>query len=105
MDGQLFNIDGVGNRVASMMFGPGHVIAIAGINKVARNLDEAIWRIKNIVSPMNSKRLGIDTQCAIHGHCVDCKTPNSVCRVTTIIDYRPSLTNFTVILTPFDIGF
>ncbi len=105
IDGQLVNIDGVGNRVASMIFGPKHVIAVVGINKIAKNIDEAIWRIKNIAAPMNCKRLGIEAPCAKNGYCLNCKSSNSVCKITTIIDSRPALTEFTIILTPMELGF
>jgi L-lactate utilization protein LutB len=105
MDGQILNIDGIGNRVASMIFGPTHVISFVGINKLARNLDEALWRIKNVATPRNAKRLGLETPCVKTGYCVDCKANTSICRVTTIIDYRPSITQFTVALMPIELGF
>ncbi len=105
IDGQLVNIDGVGNRVASMIFGPKHVIAVIGINKIAKNIDEAVWRIKNIATPMNCKRLGIEAPCVSSGYCVECKFSNSVCKITTIIDSRPIFTEFTIILTPMELGF
>ncbi len=105
LEGRIVNIDGIGNRVASSIFGPGGIIAIAGMNKIVRDLDEALWRIKNIASPRNSQRLGLKTPCAATGHCTDCKAPGSVCRITTIIDYRPALTPYTVILLPFNVGF
>lgn len=104
-DGRLVNIDGIGNRVSAMIFGPGHVIAVAGINKIVRDVHEAVRRIKNITSPQNSKRLGLSTPCAKTGQCADCKADKSVCRVTTIIDYRPGATDFTVILSPEELGF
>jgi len=104
-DGRIVNIDGIGNRVAAMIFGPRRVIAIVGANKIARDLDDAIWRIKNIASPRNSMRLNMDTPCARTGACVECSSRSSVCRVTTIIDYRPSETRFTVILLPVPLGF
>lgn len=104
-DGDLVNIDGVGNRVAAMIFGPKHVIAIIGYNKIASTMDEAIWRIKNIASPKNSKRLGLNTPCAKTGHCMDCKPSISVCRMTTVINCKPMFTEFTIILTPLELGY
>lgn len=104
-EGQLVNIDGVGNRVTSMIFGPGHVIAFVGINKITRDVHEAIDRIKNITSPKNSKRLGLKTPCAKTGHCAECSGEVSACRVTTIIDFRPSLTPFTIVLIDDELGF
>lgn len=105
VDGRIVNIDGVGNRAAAMIFGPGHVIAIISSNKIAKDTDEAIWRAKNTASAMNTKRGNMDTPCAKTGFCGDCRPPKSICRVTTIIDYRPMLTDFTVILTPLELGF
>ncbi len=105
IDGELVNIDGAGNRVAAMIFGPKHVIAIVGYNKIARNMDEAIWRTKNVASVKNSKRLGLNTPCATTGFCIDCKPSVSICRITTIINYKPMLTEFTIILTPLDLGY
>lgn len=104
-DGELVNIDGVGNRAAAMIFGPKHVIAIIGYNKIAGTMDEAIWRIKNIASPKNSRRLGLNTPCAKTGHCMDCKPSVSVCRITTVINYKPMFTEFTIILTPLELGY
>lgn len=104
-DGELVNIDGAGNRVAAMIFGPRHVIAIVGYNKIASSMDEAIWRTKNIASAKNCKRLGLSTPCAKTGFCADCKPSISICRITAIIDYKPMLTEFTIILTPLDLGY
>lgn len=104
-DGQLVNIDGVGNRVSSMIFGPGHVMAFVGINKIVRDVHEALDRIKNVTSPKNSKRLGMKTPCAKTGHCAECSGEVSACRVTTIIDFRPALTPFTVVLISDEFGF
>ena len=105
IEGELVNIDGAGNRVAAMIFGPKHVIAIVGYNKITSSIEEAIWRAKNIASAKNCKRLGLNTPCAKTGFCLDCKPPVSICRITTIIDYKPMLTEFTIILTPLDLGY
>ncbi|HOC59647.1 MAG TPA: lactate utilization protein [Smithellaceae bacterium] len=104
-DGEMVNIDGVGNRVAAMIFGPGHVIAVIGYNKITGTLDEAIWRIKNVASPKNCKRLNLNTPCAKTGRCMDCNPAISVCRITSILSYKPMLTEFTVILTPLELGY
>jgi hypothetical protein len=105
MDGQLVNTDMTGNRVASMIFGPGHVIAFIGANKLVKDLEHAMWRIKNIASPQNSKRKNLGAPCETTGYCVDCKTKATLCKITTIIDYRPPATNFTIVLLPLQLGF
>jgi hypothetical protein len=104
-DGRIINIDGVGNRVAAMIFGPKHVISIISANKIARDTDDAIWRAKNNASSMNTKRGNMETPCAKTGRCGDCIPPKTICRVTTIIEYKPMQTDFTVILTPLELGF
>ena len=105
LDGRLVNIDGAGNRVAAMSFGPRHVIVIAGANKIARDLDDALWRVRNIASPQNCKRLGLKTPCAVTGRCHDCGPESSVCRIVSIIEYKPTAMDYTVILTPLALGF
>lgn len=72
--GELYNIDGYGNRVAAMIFGPKQVIVVAGINKIVKNLEEAKSRVKNIAAPIDAKRLNKDTPCTEVGYCVDCNS-------------------------------
>ncbi len=78
-EGELYNIDGNGSRVAPMIFGPKQVIIVAGINKLVKNLEEAERRVRNYAAPIDAKRLGKDTPCTKLGHCVDCKSPNRIC--------------------------
>lgn len=104
-DGQIINIDGTGNRVAGMIFGPGEVLLVVGINKIVKNYEEAIWRIRNIATPQNARRLGIRTPCSEFGYCINCETPQKICRVTTIIEYQPAQTPLTVLLLPLVLGF
>lgn len=78
-EGELYNIDGNGSRVAPMIYGPKQVIIVAGINKLVRNLEEAQNRVRNYAAPIDAKRLGRDTPCTKIGHCVDCKSPNRIC--------------------------
>lgn len=105
IDGIIVNTDGVGNRVAAMIFGPRKVILIAGVNKIVKNLDDAIWRIKNVAAPINAHRLGSNTPCAKLGYCANCSGTASICRVTTIIEYKPSKTDFTVVLVNEELGY
>ena len=78
-DGQLFNIDGTGNRVAAMIFGPKNVIIIAGINKIVKSEQDAVARARNHAAPINSQRFDIDTPCKITGSCANCKSKDSIC--------------------------
>lgn len=85
MNGELVNIDGKGNRVAAMLFGPEKVIVIAGKNKLVANEAEAWQRLRSYVAPALAKRLGRATPCAQTGECSDCQSPERICRLYTII--------------------
>ncbi len=105
LSGWLVNIDGVGNRVGSMLFGPKKVIVVAGRNKlVDGDAHEAIRRIKGWATPPNAKRLGYNTPCSRTGFCSDCNSPERICRVTTIIDRRPRLTDIRVLVVNEEMG-
>lgn len=84
LDGQLVNIDGNGNRVAALIYGPKQVIIIAGMNKVSSTLDEAIQRVKNFASPANALRLSRNTPCSKTGYCGDCQSDDCICSNTVI---------------------
>jgi len=105
LDGQLVNIDGTGNRVASMVFGPRRVIVVVGANKLCQDTEEAVQRVKRVAAPINALRLGLDAPCAKTGYCVDCVSPNTICGITVIMDRRPSQTEVTVILVPEELGY
>lgn len=79
-DGQLINIDGNGNRVAALCFGPKQVIVIAGVNKIAGSYEAAMDRARNIAATINVQRFaGCATPCAKTGLCADCQSPDSIC--------------------------
>ena len=78
-DGQLYNIDGTGNRVAALIFGPKQVLVIVGMNKVEPTLEAAITRARAVASPMNMQRFSKKTPCALTGMCADCLSPDSIC--------------------------
>lgn len=79
LDGQLVNIDGTGNRVASLIHGPSNVIVIAGMNKLVANVEEAIHRIQNFAAPPNTVRLNYNTPCRETGKCGNCLSPDCIC--------------------------
>ncbi|MBU3109205.1 lactate utilization protein [Clostridium gasigenes] len=83
--GELYNVDGNGNRVAAMLYGPDKVIVVAGINKIVKNVEEAIERNKNIAAPANAKRLNKQTPCAKVGYCMDCQSDERICCEYTLI--------------------
>ncbi|MDO9508927.1 MAG: lactate utilization protein [Thermovirgaceae bacterium] len=105
MDGRLVNTDGNGNRVAAMIFGPGKVIVVAGINKVVRDVAEAEDRIRRVAAPMNNKRLNLPNPCVKTGVCMDCQGPTRICNVTTILNKRPGSTEMHVIIVGEELGF
>ena len=84
LDGELVNIDGNGNRVAALIFGPKEVIILAGMNKVCSNIEDAYHRIKTIASPPNCVRLNRNTPCTKTGTCGDCYSPDCICSQTVI---------------------
>ena len=88
MDGRIVNIDGTGNRVAGLIFGPPVVVVIVGRNKIVDGgLDEAVARIRRECCPENARRLGLDTPCARTGQCADCRTRARMCNVVAIHEY------------------
>ena len=84
-DGELVNVDGNGNRVAAMMFGPKSVIAVVGMNKVVRDTEAAVQRARTVAAPMNIQRFdGLNTPCKVTGSCADCKSPDCICSYVTV---------------------
>lgn len=71
-DGELYNVDGNGNRVAALIYGPRRVIVVAGVNKIVKDLDSAISRVKNVAAPANGVRLETHTPCSRMGRCASC---------------------------------
>lgn len=105
LDGKLVNVDGVGNRVASMIFGPKRVVVVVGINKIVRNVDEAEKRIEMFAAPINNKRLSRPNPCTVSGMCMDCQGPTRICNITTIIRRRPPATDMHIIVVGEELGF
>jgi len=105
LQGQLVNIDGTGNRVSAMIFGPKKVIIVAGANKLVDTLDEAFARIRNIAGPLNGKRLNLKTPCALTGKCTDCNSPDRMCNVTVILEKKPDLSDITIVLVGENLGY
>ncbi len=78
-DGQLFNMDGNGNRLAPLLFGPRQVIVVAGMNKVVATEQDAVHRVRTIAAPENAQRFGLSTPCSQTGACADCTCPDCIC--------------------------
>ncbi len=86
--GELFNIDGRGNRVAALLYGPKSVIVIAGYNKIVADAKAAFARVKETAAPANARRLGYKIPCATTGKCMDCNSPEKFCCLFTLIGYQ-----------------
>ncbi|MBP2032016.1 L-lactate utilization protein LutB [Clostridium algifaecis] len=84
INGELVNIDGSGNRLAAMMYGPKHVVVVVGMNKVCSDIESAYKRIKLIACPQNTIRFNYKTPCSITGKCADCVGTNCICTYTVI---------------------
>lgn len=103
--GELFNIDGNGNRVAAIAFGPKKVIVIAGINKIVRDKEEAYKRTKEIAAPANSMRLDCNTPCAVDGVCRDCLSEQRICCHELLSGFQRQAGRIKVILVNESLGF
>jgi len=103
-DGQMVNVDHIGNRVAAMTFGPKRVIVIAGLNKVCNTLEEAVIRARTYASPINAVRIGRVAPCNVTGSCADCRSEECICSyiVTTRMNNLPDRVH--VILVGQDLG-
>jgi len=85
-EGEIYNVDGRGNRVAAMIYGPKKVILIVGTNKIVKDIDEAIERNRRVSAPANVVRLNMDTPCHETGYCTQCNSPSRICNIYTVID-------------------
>lgn len=77
--GELLNVDGTGNRVAAYSFGPESVVVIVGMNKVVRDLKDAVYRIQTVAAPINARRFDINTSCKHTGRCAECTADDCMC--------------------------
>ncbi|MEE1243824.1 lactate utilization protein [Frisingicoccus sp.] len=105
MDGELLNIDGTGNRVASLIFGPANVVIVAGMNKVVDNVDTALDRARNTAAPMNTIRLDRSTPCTKTGRCMDCMSPECICNQFVVTRGCRPVGRIKVILVGEELGY
>lgn len=105
LDGCLVNLDMNGNRTNAMTFGPKKIVVVAGANKIVADVQEGIRRIKSTAAPRNARRLQLSTPCAATGFCSDCSSPQRICRVYSIIERKPPLSDITVALCGEPLGF
>ena len=104
--GEIINIDGNCNRVASIFYGHEKVYLVAGENKIAKDYDSALWRARNIASPLNARRFGLKTPCAVGElRCYDCKSPERICRGLSVLWSKPMTGEFEIILIGEKLGY
>ncbi|MBO5110450.1 MAG: lactate utilization protein [Clostridia bacterium] len=104
--GEIINIDGTGNRVASTYYGHGRVYLVVGKNKLAPDYDKALWRARNVASPKNAQRLNRKTPCAAKGdRCYDCNSPERICRGLSVFWQAPTSARFEVVLIGENLGY
>ncbi|MGG7179241.1 lactate utilization protein [Clostridium paraputrificum] len=103
--GELYNVDGNGNRVAAMLYGPEKVIVVCGVNKIVKDLEAAINRNREICAPTNSKRLDKSTPCTKTGYCMDCNSKDRICNEYTVIKRQGRKDRIHVIFLNEDIGY
>ncbi len=105
LDGKLVNMDGAGNRVASMITGYENVFVVVGKNKIVADYNEAIERIRTVAAPKNAQRLNVKTPCVKTGVCQDCSSPERICNAETIIHKNPAKTKITIYVIDEEIGY
>lgn len=105
LDGQMVSIDGTGNRVAAICYGPGMVLVVAGMNKVEDTLEAAIHRARTVAAPMNKQRFQNQTPCMVTGVCADCKSEASICNQIVITRNCRPVGRIKFIIVGEDLGF
>ena len=105
-DGIIINMDGTGNRVAGSLFGHEKFFFIFGINKIVSNIEEGVWRTRNIAAPQNAKRIGCNTPCALKGdRCYDCNSPYRICSGLLIQYKKMNDSDAEIIIIDEELGF
>lgn len=105
MEGEIVNVDGVGNRIAGSLYGADRIIVVVGMNKVVQNEEEARSRIANIAAPMNKIKYGEVCASVLSGKCAKCSANDRFCNITTIIHKRPIESDFHIVVVGEELGF
>lgn len=104
LDGEMVNIDGTGNRVAAIVYGPKEVLVIAGMNKVCDTLEDAITRARTVAAPLNQQRFQMNNPCTVTGSCADCKSETCICNQILITRHCRPVGRIKFILVGEDLG-
>ena len=105
LDGQMVNIDGNGNRVGMIVYGPKNIIVVAGMNKVCATLEDAVKRARTVAAPMNQQRFGLPNPCTVTGSCADCHCESSICNQLLITRNSKPAGRIKVVLVGEELGF
>lgn len=104
-DGEIHEVDGNGNRVAAIIYGPQNVFIVAGYNKIVENAEEAFKRISTYASPANAKRLSCKTPCAVTGKCIDCQSDARICCDYVTLKHQRTKNRICVLLVAEELGY
>lgn len=104
-DGWIYQVDGAGTRVAPMIYGPEHVLIVAGINKLVPDMDAAVARVRTVAAPKNAVRLNKKTPCTVTGKCEDCLSPDRICCIYTAFGFQRIPGRIKVILVGEPLGY
>ena len=105
LDGQMVNIDGNGNRVGMIVYGPKHIIVVAGMNKVCPTVEDAVKRVRTVAAPMNQQRFGLPNPCTVTGSCADCTCETSICNQVLITRHCKPAGRIKFVLVGEELGF
>lgn len=104
MNGELVNTDSIGNRVASMMFGPKRIVIVVGANKLVKDINMGMERVHSVAAPQNCIMFDRATPCAKTGVCMNCNSPERICNITTIMHKAPRGADIHVIIVGENLG-
>lgn len=104
LNGELINMDSIGNRLAGMMFGPKRVVLLIGMNKVVKDINAGMERVQMVAAPQNSIMFARPTPCAQTGYCVNCNSPERICNITAIMHKAPRGADIHIILVGENLG-
>jgi L-lactate utilization protein LutB len=104
-DGELYCVDGNGNRAAAMVYGPKSVIVVAGYNKIVKDVKEAVERVRETAAPANATRLHVNVPCVETGHCMDCRSEGRICCTYTLFGPQRLKGRIKVIIVGEELGY
>lgn len=104
-EGELYNVDGMGNRVSAMIFGPRNVVVVVGYNKIVKNREAAIERVRTVAAPANAVRLACQTPCVKTGSCLDCTTSARICCSSVFLGHQRVQGRIKVIIVGEQLGY